>query len=125
MKSIYLVLAFLFIQTSWAQNDVDQNNIVMDFATGYNYLSPNMIYNLLDENYQKEFTLGKIDEFVETHDKVLGMIEDCRFLSVQDNTRSYIMQGEKSVMIVKFEFSEENTITSMKTQILANSIPTF
>ncbi|WP_219011077.1 hypothetical protein [Aquimarina litoralis] len=53
------------------------------------------------------------------------MIEDCRILSETKGKKSYIMQAEKSSMIMKFEFSKDNKITHYETEVLAASIPTF
>lgn len=125
MKLICLLFTVLFIHTVSAQNLDNQDAIIMNFTKGYNYLSPSKIYDLLDEGYQERLTMDKIDQFLEVYGETLGMIEDCRLISKGKGHKSYIMQAEKSYMIMKFEFSEDDKITHYESEVLHASLPTF
>ncbi|MGY3791724.1 hypothetical protein [uncultured Aquimarina sp.] len=125
MKPLYFLFTVFFIHTISAQNLDDKDVIIADFTKGYNYLSPSMIFDLLDEKYQEKMTMEEIDRFLDSTNQTLGMIEDCRMISEKDGEKSYIMQAEKSSMIMKFEFSEDNKITHYEKEVLAASIPTF
>ncbi|WP_108803233.1 MULTISPECIES: hypothetical protein [unclassified Aquimarina] len=125
MKLCCFLFTVLFIHTISAQNIDDYDAVIIDFTKGYNYLSPTTIFDLLDEKYQQTKTIDDIDQFLESHNKTLGMIEDCRVISKKDGETSYIMQAEKSVMIMKFEFSDQNKITHYESKVLQASLPTF
>ncbi|MBQ4805781.1 hypothetical protein J8L88_23165 [Aquimarina sp. MMG015] len=125
MKLCCFLFTVLFIHTISAQNIDDHDAVIIDFTKGYNYLSPTTIFDLLDEKYQQTKTIDDIDQFLESHNKTLGMIEDCRVISKKNGETSYIMQAEKSVMIMKFEFSDQNKITHYESTVLQASLPTF
>ncbi|WP_027393335.1 hypothetical protein [Aquimarina latercula] len=125
MKLCCFLFTVLFIHTISAQNIDDYDAVIIDFIKGYNYLSPTTIFDLLDEKYQQTKTIDDIDQFLESHNKTLGMIEDCRVISKKNGETSYIMQAEKSVMIMKFEFSDQNKITHYESTVLQASLPTF
>lgn len=125
MKLIYLLSTVFFIHTISAQQLDSKDAVIADFTKGYNYLSPSRIFDLLDEKYQETKTIDEIDAFLENHNETLGMIEDCRIISTKEREKSYIMQAEKSSMIMKFEFSEDNKIIHYESKVLHASVPTL
>ena len=125
MKLLSVALVFFCVQTASSQTNEDHASTVMDFAKAYNYLSPESIHHLFDEEYQKVHTVDKLDEFLDNKNPVLGMIEDCRMIASENGRKSYIMKGGKSIMIMKFEFSSDNKITFFETETLHESLPTY
>ncbi|SEM05444.1 hypothetical protein SAMN04487910_3988 [Aquimarina amphilecti] len=125
MKLCCFLFTVLFIHTISAQNIDDHDAVFIDFTKGYNYLSPTTIFDLLDEKHQQTKTIDDIDQFLENDNKTLGMIEGCRVISKKNGEKSYIVQAEKSVIIMKFEFSDQNKFTHYESAVLKASLPTF
>lgn len=132
MKFLTLLTAVFFVQIVVAQSenqspeiDYNQEDVIKNFTTGYNYLSPKRIYNLLDDSVKQSQSMDDIDQYLEEYDKKIGMIEDYRVLEEKGNKKMYVIEGEKTYAIMKFEFSDDNKIKSYETQMLSNVIPNF
>lgn len=117
MKLIFSLFTLLFISiTVSAQNEADYDVVFMDFTEGYNYLSPKRIFKLLDSEYQKVFTMEKVEEFIEENDKVLGMIEEFGIVSEAETHKTYLTEFENSSLLISLELSADNKITNITTK---------
>jgi len=117
MKLIASLFVLLFISISVsAQTEADYDLVAIDFTEGYNYLSADKIFNLLDNEYQKTLTLDKVKEFIAQHDRTLGMIKGFGVVSEGNNHKTYLTQFENSSMLIAFELSLDNKITHLSTK---------